>query len=341
MPTPVQSHTGTGLDGSLGLAKEGTYADPAAVPTRFFEWLTANLGQDRNTFTSKGINSGRQMAAASKRAIVTTAVKGDLSLEVPSSMFGLIFEALMGKVTPTAPSPQGDTAYSYAYTLGAQPSLMVQQNVPFSPDSPLLGSLESFNYRGVMVTSAEFSCATSGVLTAKVSCLGQSMDHSTVTTPNAVYADGATLFSFAGGTVTVDGTVAATLSDFGVTVDRKLDNARYFFGGSGKPAKAAAKDLTEVSVKTGIQFDDVTLLTKWSTDASVAITATFVGQPIAGSTKKSSVTFTIPVAKIDGDLVPGLTGPDVVKLSPTFTAMVGAAGTEPLTITYVTADTAS
>lgn len=328
-------NTGTGLDGSLGFGKETTFADPTAVPTRWVEWLDSSMSLERNTYTAKGIRSGRLVAAANRRTLTTSRTGGDFSLEVPSKGFGLFLEALFGKVATVAPTAP-DTAYTQTYTLdGAAPSLVIQQNVPTTA-----GVIKPQTYRGCQINSGEFSCSNDGVVTAKFGVIGQSVDLAAPAgSPVYVTSDTAGLFSFLGGQVKFDGAAIGSVQDVTLTIDRKLDNSNYYLGGGGKPGKGRSKELFEISGKMTVEFADDSLIQKWLTDASLSLDIAFTGANITGGAKKETLAFSVPTIKLDGDIMPGLKGGEAVTLDVAFSGLVSGSA-EPITATYITTDTA-
>lgn len=341
MPTtPVTA--GSGLDGSFGVGIESVEADPTATPDHWFEYLDANLASKKNVYTSKGMRNGRLVAAENRRVVTTRNVAGDFDLEVPSRGFGILLRALLGSSpAPLAITANGETkANSYAFDLATvQPTLVVQQNIPSTS-----GVIVPMTYRGVTVQSATFSMGSDGVLQAKFTCIGKRVD-TDAPQEIAVYttADSAHLFPFAGGHILADGTEMGEVTSFELTVNRNVDNSRYFLGGGGDPAAAIAKDLVALSGKVSMQFHDLTWFDKWYSDESVALQVSFTGEAVNGSTAAPAtleqITFDLAAIKFDDDASPALKGADVITTDLSFSGMAPA-GSNGLLITYVTADSA-
>jgi len=321
---------GSGIASQLGIAVETTY-NTAVTVARFYEFTSEAINYNKKTVEGLGLRAGGLLPRSQRRVVTTFDATGDIMLDLPTNGLGLLLSAATGSI----PSPTTLTTgvYSYAFTLGDvySKSLTVQVGVP-----EYTGTVVPKTMTGTKISSWELSVAAGGLATGKftVDSAGFTTTQSLAT---ASYSANGSIFHFAEGALTVDGTSVANVKDFTLTVDNVLKVDRYNLGNSGAKAEQVINGFRKITGKLTAEFTDLTLFNKYLNDSVTALNLTFTGATIAGSYKQS-LSITVSAVKFDAD-TPKVPGPNVVDLAMTFTAYDN--GTDaPLTITYQTSDSA-
>ena len=144
------------------------------------------------------------------------------------------------------------------------------------------------------------------------------------------YALNGSVFHFAQGAITVDGTAVANIKSFTVNVDNVLKTDRYNLGSAGAKAEQVNNGFRPVSGTVTAEFTDTTLLAKYLADSATALSLTLT----ASVTEVLQIT--LSAVKFDGS-APAVSGPEVIDVDFTFTAYDN--GTDaPMTIVYTTPD---
>lgn len=321
---------GAGVGAQLGIATETTFNTYATV-TRFYEFTSENLQYKKKTAVGMGLRAGGQLPRSQRRVVTTFEGGGDLMLDLPTRGLGLLLSHAMG----TAPSPTtvSTGVYSYTFTLGDVygRSLSAQVGVP-----QYGGTVLAKTVTGAKIQSFELGVANGGIATGKftVDAAGFVTTQSLAT---ASYSATGSVFHFAQGSLTVDGSAVANVKDFSVSIDNALKQDRFTLGGLGAKSEQSIAGFRKVSGKMTAEFTDTTLLNKFLTDSSAALVLSFVGNTIA-STYKDTLTITIPAAKFDAD-TPNVSGPGAVDLGMSFEAYDDGTN-QPVTVFYQSADSA-
>jgi len=321
---------GSGIGSQLGIATETTFNTPVTV-TRFYEFTSESLNYQKKTAVGMGLRAGGQLPRSQRRVVTTTDVAGDFVMDLPTRGLGLILAHAMGSFPSASTITTG--VYSYTMTLGDvyTKSFTSQVGVP-----QYGGTVTPKTVGGCKVSNFELSVGNGEIAVGKFNIDGASFTTST-SLATASYSAATNLFHFAQGALTVDGSAVANIKDFTLTVDNVLKSDRYNLGNSGIKSEQIINGFRKVSGKITAEFTDTTLLTKYLSDASLALSLTFTGATIA-STYKDTLTITVSAVKLDGE-TPKVSGPQVVDVNFTFEAYDN--GTDaPLTIVYQTGDAA-
>lgn len=323
---------GSGIGAQLGITSETTF-NTAVTVDHFLEFNSENLALVKKVSVGSGLRAGGKLPRINRRVITTSEVKGDIVLDVPSRGMGLLLSKAMG----TAPSPVTVTTgvYSYTFTLGDLygKSMTVQVGVP-----QYGGTVTPKTITGAKVMSWELSVASAGLLVGKFTLDGAAMTTG-VSLAVASFSNFATtnLFNFSQGSITIDGTTAANIRDFTLTVDNAIKADRYVLNATGIKSEQIIQGFRKISGKMSAEFSDTVLLTHFLADSSAAIVLTFTGAVIANGAKEL-LTITIPAVKFNTD-TPNVAGPGVIDLAMDFDGYDDGTD-EPLTILYQTADAA-
>ena len=319
---------GSGIGSQLGIASETTYNTYATV-NRFLEFNSESLEYNKKINEGLGLRAGGSLPRSSRRVVSTFDVTGDIALDLPTRGLGL----LLAMATGTVPSPTTVTTgvYSYTYTLGDPygKSFSAQVGVP-----QYGGTVTPKTITGAKVASFDIEVSQAGLATGKfaIDAAGFTTSQSLAT---ATYSSTGSIFHFAQGAITVDGTSVANVKDFSVSVDNTLKVDRYNLGASGAKAEQTNNGFRKVTGKLTAEFTDTAFLAKYLADSATALVLTFTGNTITG-TYKDTLSITLSAVKFDGD-TPKVDGPGVIDVEMTFTAYDN--GTDaPLTIVYQTSE---
>lgn len=322
---------GSGIGAQLGLKTEQTFNTSVTVD-RFYEFNSENLQYNKNTVVGMGLRAGGQLPRSQRRVVTTFEANGEFEIDLPTRGLGM----LLGHATGTMSSPTtvSTGVYSYTFTLADVygRSMTIQAGVP-----QYGGTVTPKTITGAKIASFDLSVAAGDIAKGKFTIDGAGFSTTTPSLATASYPLQGSVFHFAQGAVTIDGSAVANIKDFTVSVNNTLKNDRYNLGASGAKAEQGINGFRTVTGSMTAEFTDTTLLTKFLADTSAAIVVTFTGATIA-STYKETLSITIPAAKFNAD-TPNVSGPGVVDLSMTFDAYDN--GTDaPLTIVYQSADSA-
>ena len=332
---------GAGIASSLGIfTGESSFGVfPASITaSKFYEFNNENLKFNKNIKEGMGLRGGGVTMRAGRRVLVTSDASGDFEIDLPTRGTGLLFGlAMCNQVAPSAGAVSG--SYTAAYTFGdpVGDNFSMQVKIP-----NYSGSYTTKTLSGCKISGFELSVANGDIAKAKFTIDAAKFSTSTAAqTPSYTISGASSLYTFGGGTVTIDGTTAINVKDFSLTVDNAIKTDRYNLDGTGLKQEQIVNGFRKISGKMKVEFTDTVILSKFISDASAAIVVTLQGALISATTYET-ITISLPYVKYDAD-TPNVTGPGPVDLDVSFTAYDGSTtGTpsEPLTITVVSQDAA-
>jgi len=322
---------GAGIGAQLGLKTETTF-NTAVTVDRFYEFNSENLAYNKKTVVGMGLRAGGQLPRSQRRVVTTFESTGDFEIDLPTRGLGMLLGHATGTMSSATLVSTG--VYSYTFTLADVygRSMTIQAGVP-----QYGGTVTPKTVTGAKIASFDLSVSNGDIAKGKFTIDGAGFSTTTPTLATASYALQGSVFHFAQGAVTIDGSAVANIKDFTVSVNNTLKNDRYNLGASGAKAEQGINGFRAVTGSMTAEFTDTVLLTKFLADTSAAIVVTFTGSTIA-STYKETLSITIPAAKFNAD-TPNVSGPGVVDLSMTFDAYDDGTN-PPMTIVYQTADSA-
>lgn len=337
----------TQLDCSIGLAKETGYGVPATV-SRFPEFVDESLAWNPTFVQGAGMRRGSRVARANRRVLAKQSAGGDINFEMGTKGFGLILQALFGSAVSTAvPGQTGVFQQLFRPTTDAPlDSYTLQKGIP-----TLAGSVTPMTFLGAVCTSGEFSAANADIVKLKTTWDAREVQTGIAyAAPSYVVDD--ELFHFAQGSITIGGsqtpptatalatggTVAATIEDFSVTFDNKVDEGGFTLGSKGKRSRRPVVGLAEVKGKVTAEYADTVLRDAYLAQTPLALTLTFEADRPIGTSARPVLQIHIPQIRLEGEL-PKSGGGEVVKQSIDFTVLDGLAADAPLYVALITTDT--
>lgn len=326
---------GSGLGGQFGFAAETTYGT-TVTPTRFLPPVKAELKAKPMFTQGMGIAAGQYLDAGAQRVLTLHDGNGSVDLELQTSGFGLLLQALMGStVTPVQQS--STTAYLQTHVLNGDSlgkTLTLQTGVPDTT-----GTVRPYTLAGAKVTDATFTfdIAASGPILTSWTFDGQDV----VETQALAAASYVQSRAFVGTDVTVKAGVfgSETQVDGVPKVDVKFTRPmkvnRQYHGNGGKKKEPITNGRIAVTGTITADFVDKTLWAdKFPANTPFSLVISCQGALIA-STYYQSLTITLPQCYIDGD-TPVLSNMDVVNGAFPFRCLFD--GTHQPTITYQSTD---
>lgn len=328
---------GSGLGATLGIGAETSYGSYAPA-TRWYPIEDEKFSVERKFSEAKAMVGGSLVRQAAQTVLLNEIVKGSIKLPLVNSGIGMLLEAVLGDMS--APAQQATSAAyqsigSLASTLGKSYSVQIGR-----PQTN--GTITPFTYLGCKATSMDLTVESSGVAELALDFVGQTMVE-TQTLVAAVYptAD-PVVFSFQGSTLIAGAygseTLMANVRKASVKIARKLDEARFYIGGSGLLAEPIEDDFVDITGDLTVDFSNTTDWDSWVNSAEqISLILSFVGQQIAAG-YNYTVKLAIPVAQIEGD-DPSVSGPKIVERTVKFTGLNNNA-VAPITATVISTDTA-
>lgn len=358
MTTPV----GSGISGQYGFNQEDTVGTAKVAGMRFLEADGDGLKQTKKTVQGKGLHAGGLYLRANRRAYTTREATGDVTMDVMTNGFGLIWQHMLGAFGALSTSVQVGTSDYYLQTHRPGPltgkSLTIQKGAP--TDAAVV---EPITYVGCKITEWELSNKVDDLLKLKLSI--DSMDMLSADSdewPQAVagpalavasYVD-SRVFHFAegaiyhGGTVAVAGGVASitspvaltTVSEFSLKGSNKMKTDRWFLGSGGRKKEPIENDFREISGSFTAEFEDRTMMNKFGKDTIDPMRLLFTDPEDDGSGNHAFLEIIVPAVPLNSGS-PTLDGPDVLKMQYDFEGLDIAGGASPIQFRYQTTDTAA
>jgi hypothetical protein len=337
----------TQLDCSVGLKKETVYGTGVVVD-KFPEFVEESLGWNPTFVQGAGMRVGSRVARSKRRVLTKQNASGDIDVELVSKGIGVFLEALFGTGTNTA-VPAQTGVFQQLYTPATTDpinSYTIQKGIPTLGG----GAVTPMTFVGAVCTSGEFSASNGEIVKLKTS-----WDAKEVLTATAYaapsYVIGEELFHFAQGTISIGGTqvlptatavatggtVAATIEDFTLSYDNKIDDGGYNLGGGGKRSRKPVVGLAEVKGKITAEYSDTVLRDAYLAQTPLALTLTFTGAGSIGTSAKPVLQIHLPDIRLEGELPKSSAG-SPVKQSIDFTVLDGPVAGSPIYVAYVTTD---
>lgn len=311
---------GSGIGSSFGIATETTFNTGVTV-SRFYEFTSESTNYNKNASVGMGLRAGGLLPRSQRRVITTFDATGNLVMDLPTRGLGLILAHGMGSFPTKAGS-------SFTFTLGDVygKSFTAQIGVP-----QYGGTVTPKTLTGCKVSNFEITANTAEIATGTFAIDAAGLTTATsLTTPS--YSVSGSVFHFAQGAITVDGSAVANIKSFNLTVDNTLKTDRYNLGSAGAKAEQTINGFRKVSGSVTAEFTDTTLLAKFLADTTTALSLTLT----ASATEVLQIT--VSAVKFDG-AVPQVAGPEVIDVEFSFEAYDNGSDA-PLTIVYTTPDSA-
>lgn len=321
----------SGLAAQLGIGEESTWATRVA-PTRWLEFVDEGLEADIQHVESSALRGGSRVLRADRQKINKKGAAGDVTFEVTSSGFGMLFKHMLGAIATATPGG-ATNARTHTATIGdlTGKGLSVQVGKP-----DIGGTVRPFDYIGAKVASWELSMDIDGILMLRLSldCYDELSDQ-TLGTPAPSATD--ELLVFTGGTVSIGGS-SACVRAFSVSGDNGINGDRRCIGESRKKQQLESGK-RDFNASVEVDFEDLTQYNRFTSGTPFAFEATFAGEADGiESGFANHVKVTLPAVRADGE-TPKVSGPD--ELTQTIPMKVLDNDTdEPVEIEYQSEDTA-
>lgn len=290
---------GSGLGSSFGFSRESTYGTYVA-PTKFLRAKSYTISRTQERPQGEGITSGVPGALGAHYVETVNGASGSVTFDVTNKVMGLLLESLTGGTSSSA--VETGAAYKQIHTLAADTKkpLTFQMGVPYRT-----GTVAVKTATGCKVTGAEFSCDTTGILSANVNFDAQKYDEGQ--TLAAVSYLSSSPFHGKQSTLKM-GTFGAEVAQTGITSvslnwNNPMDTDDYNLGGAGLKVEPVANGFADIS--GSITADWTTAVATGLHDRMIANTSTsisweFIGALITGAIYERIV-FSIPGVFFTGD----------------------------------------
>jgi hypothetical protein len=330
----------TGLGSQLGLKKETTWGTAVTVD-KFFKFESETFTMDQNYVDPIGLQAGITVAPQSLTKRTTRTAGGGFSAYAPYRQTGhLLDQMVAGTITPVQQAVT--TAYLSTFNVGSSvptKSATVQINKPSTNSGDT-----AYTYPGSVLTSAEFSMATGGVLMSTWNWL--SKDETTpATTPagaalaTATYATSDDVWSHVDTTLTYAGGAVNGITGVNLTWNQPMAEGRFFLDASGVRSKPIPNAVATISGSLTGEFYDNTLYAAYRAGTFATLVITFAGPTAIASTFFPTIKFTMTGVQLRGSS-PTVSSADLLDLAVPFVAKNDGTN-PPLKIEYTSTETAA
>jgi hypothetical protein len=330
----------TGLGSQLGLKKESVWGTAVTVD-KFFRYESESFALDRNYVDQVGLTAGVTFAPQALTAATTRTAGGNFVLATPYKLTGHLFDQMVaGTITPVQQA--ATAAYLSTFNVGASvptKSATIQINKPATSAGDI-----AYTYPGSVLTGAEFSMETGGILMSTWEWL--SKDETTpATTPagaalaTASYAANDYIWTHMDTTLTYAGGAVSGVTGVNVSWAQPYAGDRFHLDGSGTRAKPIPNGVATATGTMSGEFYDSTFYSAFRSGAFASLVITFAGQTAIATTYFPTIKFTLPAIQIRGTS-PTVGGPDLLDQGVPFVAKYDGTNA-PLKIEYTSTETAA
>lgn len=322
------------FDAYVGAVDESTYGTAISV-SRFFELSKESITGKYERVESTAMQNGQRVMRADRFASNPKGADGSLELEVLDKGYAFWLKHMLGNVAKSVADSDGFSTYTGTIADLAGKSFTLEVG---RVDAS--GTLTAFNYPGGKVNTWEISNKVDDVLSLKLDLLFTKESVRTGSAVTPTYPSNAGLFTYLGGSFTLDGTTIA-VSEMTVKGDNGLKDDRWSIGvGRREPREEKARD---ISFELKGDFDSMTAYNKVAAATAAgnlgALSFTWAGVPLSGqSTKYPTITITIPNARFD-EAAPNVEANKLPDISISGKAL-NLTGNDAITIAYKSLDTA-
>jgi Phage tail tube protein len=328
-------------DASIGFGTETAFGTPV-TSTRWLEFLSESFDLKKTIKQGQGLRVGSRVGRSGRRVVVTREGGGAVTIEAISKGMGLWLQNLIGAGTSTLVS---GATYQQVFTLAdVMPMFTLQRGLP-----RVDGTIDCDTFTGCTTKSVEFDFKNADLVQIKADIDARDLNMITAyTTPT--YAAGASLFSFAGATITTgvltpptaialatSPTSLAMVRGGSVKIDHKLTDNRFNAGGGGLKARQPV-GLREISGKLTVEHDNTF---DWPAAINAETPMNLILNWTAGvlGVGLETLQIVIPEIKLDGSM-PQTNGTDLITHDVTFQGLDNLTAAQPIWVVMRTADVA-
>ncbi|MFI6609277.1 phage tail tube protein [Streptomyces sp. NPDC050507] len=316
----------------MGAVDEVTYGTGVTV-TRFYELAKEGIEGKYERIESEAQQTGYRVLAASRFAHNPKGAEGSLDLEVLDKGFAFWFKHMLGNVS--AGTKGADNMTPFTATLGDLSGKSFTLEVGRVDAA---GALTAFQYAGGKVGSWEITNEVDGVLNLSLDLVFSKETPRTTTLPTVTYPAGSRLFTYLGGTFTLDGSSIA-VNEVSVKCDNGLKDDRWSIGLGRREPKE--EKLREIEFELKGDFENTTVFNKVASGATGALVLVWAGvaPDPAKPAEVPTLTITMPYARFD-EAPPNVEAGKLSEQSMSGKALASTA-TDAITIVYKSLDTAA
>ncbi|MEU4590041.1 phage tail tube protein [Micromonospora aurantiaca (nom. illeg.)] len=327
----------SGLCAQLGFKAETTVGTAVTVD-RFLPVTSFTPTLAKSEVVSEGIRGCATTPMVDDSVVVGRAASAQMNTDVRSKGFGPLLQQILGAVS--GPTVTTAPLYRQIHTPGdlTGKSLTFQVGLPESFSS----TVSPFTYRGSKVTNATLACARGGLLTLALD-LDMWDEDTAAALAVDTYPTGWEIFSWAGFSATIGGTVATSTGRTTITGGTALKGLRgvslafalglatdrVFAGSSGVKSEQIENAMRSYTGELDLEYADrAQVHSLFSAHTTTALQFTWTGKTDLGTGQFPVLRVTYPMVKLlTGS--PGLSGPDIIAASTSFRAYGDPAGTHP------------
>lgn len=320
------------LDHQLGVVDEVAYGTPVTV-TKFHEYNSEDIDLTAGRTEGDPLRTGTNVKRSDRFTPYIMGASGTVSFDVMTKGFGFWLKHMLGDVATTGPDET--VVYTHTGTVADLTGNFFSQQIarPLNPS----GTAQAVTLTGGKIAEWTLANNVDGNLILELAQDFQTFDTATALA-EAAYPAGMENFSWAGGTVTVDGT-DFDIDDISIKGSNNLNvDRRQIRGSTLKKEPTAGRRTIEWAINADFDSLDQQARVHAATRAGTLaeIVATWVGPTLLGSTIFPTLTVTIPAARFDAWKA-AAGGPDAIKQALSGVGLFN--GTDsPVTIAYQTAD---
>lgn len=334
---------GSGLGASFGIVNESVYGTLPGSPT--WRWHDTkdklpDLKLVKNTAQGDGLISGRMVAPASRRVVVTQAgAIGSLPMEVLNNKMGLLLSHIFGgAISPVQQA--ATTAYLQTHVLIDNVGRFFDGQVQVPQTD---GTVKAFTGRGGKITSAEFSCEVDGLLMIDAAAdFMKVLDSDAAGSPSAVTGQWPFHFGLMNvklGAVYNSESAVTGVRKASFKIDRGQDTGRFYAGAAGFKAEPLMNARVGLTGSLDVDFVDKTVFAdRFAADTTASMVLEWVGPTAIATTNFPTLRLKFPAVKFN-EGTPTVDGFGVVTTP--FAYEVLDDGTNPIvTCEYMSTDVA-
>jgi hypothetical protein len=332
---------GSGLGSQVGFSQEVTYGT-AETPTTFLEARSAGLEIQVEHMMSEALRPGLLVQRKDRQVVNRKGVNGSIELDVTSNNLARFFRHCMNDDRAFSTTKTGSgTAKTYTYRIGdpaTMPSMTVQVGV-----ADITGTVRRMDATGCYVSEFSVNNSVDEILQLSATIDGRDMVPSSSSITTASYATTSEPLTFAGGSVSVAGSVTPVKS-FEMSVSHGIDLERYQINSTTLKSRPIRNAMTEITGTVEMEFGQSTVGT-WATDSlvdryragtTIGVDGIWTGNTAINGTDFPSLKLDMPAALITA-CTPTIEGPEILTLSVEFMALDDGTN-PPLELQYVSSE---
>ena len=322
-------------DLQVAFGEESTWGT-AVSPTKVVECTDESVKLTIDRIESKGLAAGRVLASKANWAAGKIDVNGDISFEVGSRGFGLLFKHMIGCATPT-PTTVASTARNWKFALSATDTMDDKSLTTEIARTDVTGQKVKFTYAGTKIENWELSCQAGEFLMGKIS-INAKNEVSTVAAGTTLTYPTGTPLNFVGAAISVAGS-SIPVKQFDIKGDNALKTDRYYLASSGTKSVPVQNGLRSITGSLSCDWSGQTAYDRFVNGTIASLSAKFETIDNIATGTKGYVLITCPDVRFDGATPTG--GGSIVDQNLDFVVVDDeTSATAALTIEYQTLDTA-